>query len=62
MEQSWWPEWFVRIKGWVKMSEVSEMNAPLPYDEPLKSQTISHLRLQVGMAISYRPKMDDQYH
>jgi hypothetical protein len=39
-----------------------ETRAPLQYNEPLKSLTVSHLWRRVGMDISYMPKTDDGYH
>jgi hypothetical protein len=53
---------YVDVKDWVKPCEQYEMRAPLRYDEPLKSLTVSHLWQRVGIDISKIPKTDDGYH
>jgi hypothetical protein len=43
VERYWWPEMFVDVNDSVKTCEQCEKRAPLQYDEPLKSLTVSHL-------------------
>jgi len=62
VEQYWWPEKYVDVKDWVKTCGQCEKGAPLRYDEPLTSLTVSHLWQRVGMDISYMPKTEDRYH
>jgi len=57
-----WPEMYGDVKDWVKWWEQCEVRAPLRYDEPLKSLTVSHLWQRVGMDISHMPKTEDRYH
>lgn len=59
VEQYWWPVMYVNIMDWVKTWEQHKKRAPLWYEEPLKSQTISHVWQRVGMDIVYMPIMDN---
>jgi hypothetical protein len=61
VEKNWWPEMYVDIKDWVKMCNEFEKRAPLPYDQPLNSLTLSYLWQLVGMDIVYMPKVEDWY-
>jgi hypothetical protein len=61
VEKNWWPEMYVDIKDWVKMCNRFEKRAPLPYDQPLNSLTLSFLWQLVGMDIVYMPKVEDWY-
>jgi hypothetical protein len=62
VERYWWPEMYVVVKDWVKTCEQCQKRAPLQYDKPLKSLTVSHVWQRVGMDISYMPKIEDGYH
>jgi len=62
VERYWLPEMYVDVIDWLTKCELCGKRAPLRYDEPLKSLTVSHLWQRVGMDISYMPKMEDGYH
>jgi len=53
---------YVDVKDRVTLCEQCGTCAPIQYDEPLKSLTVSQLWQRVGMDISYMPQTEDRYH
>jgi len=62
VERCWWLEMYDDVKNWVKICKQCQMRAPLQYDKPLKSPTVTHLWQQVRMDILYMPKTENRYH
>jgi len=59
VEQHSWVEMYVNIEDRLKTSKPFQKRVRLPYEEPLKKQTVSRQWQQVRMDILYMPKTED---